>query len=163
MTALPHAVGYMCRRPIEDWERPYLSGLGRSLRDLRIGGDRPVSPALVSSLAEMHRVHLWRIERGLRRTRRSTLDRLAAALTKARPELGAPARIAARLAAEAGPALAPESNYRARVQRRRHRRWRKKWSRGEWRIRGIAHANHTLHSPSHSRPSPPSRKGADHA
>jgi hypothetical protein len=55
-----------------------------------------------------------RIERGLRRTRASTLDRIACALGE--PALGG------ELARLAGPALAPESEYAERITRRRVRR-----------------------------------------
>jgi hypothetical protein len=63
---------------------------------------------------------------GRRRTRRSTLGRICFALAKARPELGDPKRLADELAAAAGPALAPESPYAARIARRRERRFRRR-------------------------------------
>jgi hypothetical protein len=65
------------------------------------------------------------IERGIRRRRRSTLDRIAAALVKVRPGLGTASDLADRLASLAGPALAPESKYRERVEKRRKARWRR--------------------------------------
>ena len=51
---------------------------------------------------------LEKIEQGVRRTRRSTLERIAGALVKARPELGNADELLERLVVAAGPALARE-------------------------------------------------------
>ncbi len=64
------------------------------------------------------------IENGGRRTRRSTLGRVAAALTDANPSLGDEKPLADALAELAGPALAPESPHAERIARRRQRRKR---------------------------------------
>jgi hypothetical protein len=62
------------------------------------------------------------IERAIRRTRRSTLERIVAALVKAKPNLGDPAALLDRLSRLAGIGLAPESKYRERVEKRRRAR-----------------------------------------
>ncbi len=109
------------RRAIEHWESPYLVRLGEELRILRLSaGMSQVELATKAGLGERG---LRRLEHGERRTRASTLTRLAGALTE-----GAPAevtdRVATALMAVAGPTLAPESQYAERVQRRRDRRRR---------------------------------------
>jgi hypothetical protein len=70
---------------------------------------------------------IQRIEAGARRTRRSTLDRIAEAL-------GDP-QLAGVLAELAGPALAPESPYAERIARRRVRRHRRRAAKALWRER----------------------------
>lgn len=140
------AVGDVCRRPIEVHERPFLIRLGQRLKALREEGNAPSSLALVGSLSEMQWRHLWRLERGYRRTRPSTLERIARALCTANPDLGDPVSLAEELVGLAGPALAPESEYKDRIDRRRRRRWRKKWATGEWATRSIAHTNGPLQS-----------------
>jgi hypothetical protein len=62
------------------------------------------------------------IELGTRRTRRSTLRRIAEALVQATPGGSCAATIADALMQAAGTALAPESGFRDRVDRRRKRR-----------------------------------------
>jgi hypothetical protein len=64
------------------------------------------------------------IERGNRRTRRSTLRRIARAIVAANPNGMTEGDLTQELAAAAGKALAPESRFRARVERRRDRRKR---------------------------------------
>jgi hypothetical protein len=66
-----------------------------------------------------------RIEAATRRTRGSTLARVAGALSQAEPSLGSPQAIAARLVGRAGCALAAESPYAERIARRRARRARR--------------------------------------
>lgn len=111
------------QRPIRPEEIPHLEGLGSRLRGLR----RAVgfSQAELARRAELSPWMVRALERGARRTRRSTLERVAQALASA-PQPPAPAPdVAGELVALAGPALAPESPYRARVERRRARRRRK--------------------------------------
>jgi hypothetical protein len=129
-----------CRRPITADEVASLEALGNELRCLRWTVAQLHRPALAVR-AQISVRQIEQIERAIRRTRRSTLERIVAALVKVEPDLGEPAALVARLTELAGIGLAPESEYRERVERRRRRRWRKKWTRGEWRTRGITHAN----------------------
>jgi hypothetical protein len=81
--------------------------------------------------------HISRLERGLRRPRTSTVRRLADALALAspslppfiherpKPEVRQSSFILMELIRAAGPALAPESAYRERIERRRDRKQRK--------------------------------------
>jgi len=110
-----------CRRPINADEVAGLEALGGELRRLRreVAG---ISRARLGVLAEVSSRQLEQIERGIRRTRRSTLERIAAALVKLKPDLGDAADLTERLAELAGPGLAPESIYRARVDKRRKAR-----------------------------------------
>src|SRR5689334_17154271 len=71
----------------------------------------------LANTAELSVSMIGRIEAGTRRTRRSTLERIAAAFDQ--PELGE------ELARLAGPALAPESAYAGRIATRRQRRTEK--------------------------------------
>src|SRR6266576_3057441 len=96
-------------------ERPALRALGRRVAELRRAAG--LSQAGLARCAELHRATVWRIERGERRTRRSTLERIVAAL-------GEPAEVVDDLVAAAGDALAPESQHADRVDRRRARRGR---------------------------------------
>ena len=112
-----------CRRPIEAHEVPHLERLGRLLRELR-----RAAGLSQGRLAKESELSLWMIgvlEMGARRTRWSTLRRVASALVEAKPVLGDDKELTERLAAAAGPALAPESQYADRVERRRARRKRK--------------------------------------
>lgn len=108
------------RRPIRTEEAPHLERLGDRLRELRRkAGFRQ---AELARRAELSPWMLRALERGARRTHRSTLERVAQALASA-PQPPAPASdLADDLMALAGQALAPESPYRARVERRRARR-----------------------------------------
>ncbi len=102
------------RRPIEAHEVVYLHACGARLAELR--RDAGLSQRKLATAAELAPSTVERVEAGTRRTRRSTLDRIAGALN--RPEA------AAELADLAGPALAPESPYAERIARRRERRKR---------------------------------------
>ena len=104
-----------CRRPIQPAETPYLSALGNRLRELR--RDRGLTQAQLAVAADLSRRHVERLEAGTRRTRRSTLSRIAEAL-------GGPS-LENELVTLAGPALAQESDFAERVARRRARRVRK--------------------------------------
>jgi len=111
-----------CRRPIDPAEIPYLEALGDEIRRLR---DRTGIPRRV--LAEAAGSSTWlvmSIEHAIRRTRRSTLERLAWTLVDLNPgiEGGDGSALAERLANLAGPALAPESVFAARMERRRRKR-----------------------------------------
>jgi transcriptional regulator with XRE-family HTH domain len=111
------------RRKIEAWEAPHLEALGAEVRRLR-----KLTTLTVAEFAweiEVCVQHLWRLERGVRRTRRSTLARIAEAVDAEVPELGGTKVILTRLLELTGPALAPESEYAARMDRRRARRRRK--------------------------------------
>jgi transcriptional regulator with XRE-family HTH domain len=113
-----------CRRRIEPAEVPLLHTLGTELRSLRRTAG--LTQRELAEGACLTRSHVERIEAGVRRTRRSTLERMAATLTVAEPD---PEHLADALAELAGPALAPESEYAERVARRRERRERRKRNR----------------------------------
>lgn len=109
------------RRPIEAHERPNLRALGTALREHRVAvGSTQASLAVATGLSERT---IRRIEHAERRTRRSTLDRLAAALCSGDP--GAQEYLLQQFVHLAGPALAPESEFADRVSRRRERRSRR--------------------------------------
>lgn len=113
------------RRPIRAFERPHLARLGRYLSGLRrTAGLTQDELALAAGLT---RVHVSRIETGARRTRRSTLHRIACVLVVDNPELGPVDVLLEDMVALAGPALAEESAYRERVGRRRGPRSDKAW------------------------------------
>ena len=73
-----------------------------------------------------------RVERGVRRTRRSTLCRIAAALAAEDPLLGDADAVVAELTALAESSLAAESDYEERVARRRERRTRRREIQAHW-------------------------------
>jgi transcriptional regulator with XRE-family HTH domain len=114
----------MSWHPIEDAEIPYLEALGLSLQRARCS--RAMTQGELATAAQLSTSTIQRIEAGTRRTRRSTLRRIAEAL-------GDP-QLASALARLAGPALAPESPYAERITRRRERRH------GKARRREQAHA-----------------------
>jgi hypothetical protein len=101
-----------------------MEALGNELRRLRreVAG---LSRARLGVSAEMSSRQIEQIERAIRRTRRSTLERIVAALVKAKPDLGDPAALLERLLSLAGASLAPESQYRERVEKRRKARWKR--------------------------------------
>jgi hypothetical protein len=101
-----------------------LEALGDELRRLRWNVARLHRPALAIR-AEISVRQIEQIERAIRRTRRSTLERIVEALVKVKPDLGEPAALAGRLSRLAGIGLAPESKYRDRVEKRRKARWAK--------------------------------------
>ena len=117
-----------CRRPITPSEVPGLELLGTELRRLRreVAG---LSRVRLGVCAEMSGRQIEQIERGIRRTRRSTLKRIAAALVQVEPELGDVNALVEQLVELAGAGLAPESDYRYRVERRRERRWSRRHTR----------------------------------
>jgi transcriptional regulator with XRE-family HTH domain len=103
-------------RPLTDGERVAAVALGHVLRQLRV--DAGLSARQLGEAAQLGRRQVQRLEAGQRRTRASTLARLARALT--RPPADVP--LALWLVRAAGPALAPESPYAVRVDRRRETR-----------------------------------------
>jgi transcriptional regulator with XRE-family HTH domain len=108
------------RRPIEFWEVPHLERLGAAVRTARLAaGFTRLGLAILAGVSD---VTVYRIEAATRRTRASTLRRIAGALCDAAPMLGDPARVAADFATIVGLGLAPESEYAERVERRRARR-----------------------------------------
>jgi transcriptional regulator with XRE-family HTH domain len=84
-----------------------------------------VTQGELAKAAQLSTSTIQRIEAGTRRTRRSTLHRIAEAL-------GDP-KLASVLADLAGPALAPESPYAERIARRRERRHRRREAKARWR------------------------------
>jgi transcriptional regulator with XRE-family HTH domain len=98
-------------RPIEWHEVQHLHRMGDQLTALRRTAG--LSQRRLADLAGLHRVSVARIEAGQRRTRRSTLARIAMALTATCPELGSPGALVDELARLAGRALAPESAWAA--------------------------------------------------
>jgi transcriptional regulator with XRE-family HTH domain len=102
---------------------PHLERLAAGLRTARLAAGLTQSRLAVQ--AGLNPTTIYRIEAAVRRTRASTLRRVAEALVKAEPRLGDPARVTADLATLAGSGLAPESNYRERIERRRVRRERR--------------------------------------
>jgi transcriptional regulator with XRE-family HTH domain len=109
-------------RPIEDAEIPYLEALGERLKRARCSRD--VTQVELGKAAQLSVSTIQRIEAGTRRTRRSTLERIAEAL-------GDP-QLADVLADLAGPALSPESPYAERIARRRGRRHRRREAKARW-------------------------------
>ncbi len=107
------------RRPILDWERPLLTRLGVRVRTLRQAAG--MTQARLAASAGIAERSLRRIEYGERRTRRSTLRRLAQSIAEQHD--GQHAReLLADLLEAVGPALAPESSYAERIEARRVRR-----------------------------------------
>ncbi|WP_404387831.1 helix-turn-helix domain-containing protein [Humibacillus xanthopallidus] len=111
-----------CRRPIQEWEVPYLKALGQELRALRLeAGITQEALAVSTGLSSRS---LRRLERGERRTRYTTLARLSVRLShSSSPERARD--LLDRLLTIAGPALAPESQYAERLDMRRERRARR--------------------------------------
>ncbi len=118
----PH-VARPCRRPIADAEVQNLQALGAALRAARRSAG--LTQTVVARRALIGERHLRDLETGRRRTRRSTLDRLSAALVSESPAGMAALRILMVLLQAAGSNLAAESPHAARVDRRRARRTRR--------------------------------------
>lgn len=131
MTADPRAVARdraRSRRPITDEEGVFLDALGDGLRQARLA--RGMGLRELAAVAAVNKTTLWRLETGRRRTRASTLRRLAEGLTpwadESAPDEAEIDALTERLVMLAGPALAPESPHADRIARRRERRHRKK-------------------------------------
>ncbi|MBW3646811.1 MAG: helix-turn-helix domain-containing protein [Actinobacteria bacterium] len=125
----------MSRRPILAREVPHLERLGRLLSTTRraLG----LTQKEVALAAAMHWTHLQRIEAGTRRTRRSTLRRIAAVFVLEELRLGPVDDLLEDLVAAAGPALAEESVYAERVARRRRVREERAWNEHRQRRLGL--------------------------
>ncbi len=109
-----------CRRPIDATEVPDLERLAAGLRSIRrAAGLSQLDLAVRVGLAPST---VYRIEAAVRRTRESTLRRMAEVLIAASPRLGSVDTLTADLVRLAGDGLAPESAYRKRIERRRARR-----------------------------------------
>jgi len=104
-------------------EQPDLRRLGEEIRKARIAAG--LSIAECARRARISAPYLWRLEHGERRTRGSTLRRLATALWTADPYDTQRPAILAELLDAAGIALAPESRFQRRVEQRRRQRIRK--------------------------------------
>lgn len=105
------------RRPLTDPERPLLRRMGRRLREIR--EDAGCTRHEVAEETGLNEQSIYRIEVGLRRTRRSTLRVLAGFLAED------PDALTDELVETAGSALADESPYSARIAKRRARRLRR--------------------------------------
>jgi hypothetical protein len=117
---------YPCRRPIQLTEIPALRALGSEVRALRFDGGRlVVGTKRFAQAAQVPQMSLWRIETGVRRTRASTLRRIAKAAARLNPNLGSSNEVLERLLKTGGESIAPESQYQYRVHRPRMRRFRK--------------------------------------
>lgn len=105
------------RRPINEDEGPDLERLGTLLRTLR--NEACLSRRLLGLGSEVGTSHIERLEEGTRRTRLSTLKRIADALADGR-EVDA-TDLYERLVEAAGPAIAPEANplHQPRIDRLR--------------------------------------------
>jgi transcriptional regulator with XRE-family HTH domain len=99
---------------------PHLERLGRLLKGLRKAAG--ITQRDLARSAELSSWMVSQIELGTRRTRRSTLRRIARAIVGADPNVSTEDELTEQLADAAGAALAPESGYQARVDRRRKRR-----------------------------------------
>ncbi|MGE5764121.1 MAG: helix-turn-helix domain-containing protein [Mycobacterium leprae] len=99
----------VCWRPIGEEEKSHLGALGRFLRATR--HDAALTQAALARTAQIGERHVRDLERGTRRTRESTLGRLAAALTPSDAPPGTVDTLTAHMVAIAGPALAPESAF----------------------------------------------------
>jgi transcriptional regulator with XRE-family HTH domain len=126
----------MSRRPILQREVPHLERLGRLIGTTRraLG----LTQKQVALAAALHWTHLQRIELGTRRTRRSTLRRIAAVFVLEAPRLGPVDVLLDDFVQAAGPALAEESAFAERVGRRRTLREDRAWKESrEARTRGL--------------------------
>ncbi|WP_343049425.1 helix-turn-helix domain-containing protein [Nocardioides perillae] len=110
----PASPGDPGRRPLDEEERAAARTLGLLLVALR--QERGLAQGHVAARAGLAARSLRRLERGERRTRVSTLTRIASAIDDSDPGLPG------LLVQVAGAALAPESLYAARVDHRRRRR-----------------------------------------
>lgn len=111
------------RRPITDDEAPYLAALGRELRAVR--NRLGISRGALADAAELSLRHIESLEVGDRRTRRSTLTRIATGIQLIADPDDADSidvdELVERWVTVAGPALAPESVYPDHPSRRRRR------------------------------------------
>ena len=99
---------------------PHLENLGQVLRHHRKASS--LTQAQLGAAAELSVQSISLLELGNRRTRRSTLRRIARAIAGTHPNVSTEDELTEQLVEAAGEALAPESGYRDRVDRRRKRR-----------------------------------------
>jgi transcriptional regulator with XRE-family HTH domain len=118
--------------PLTADEREHLERLGVELRALR--RDRGLTQVELARRSMMHPTSISRHERGQRRVRRTTLQRIAGALVDA----DLVEELVDGWVGLAGPGLAPESDYAERVTRRRERRHRQQMRRVADEMRGTA-------------------------
>lgn len=118
--------------PLTNDEREHLERLGAELRALRC--ERGLTQVELARRSKMHHSSIGRHERGQRRVRRTTLERIAAALV----DEDLAAETVDGWVALAGPGLAQESDYADRVARRRERRHRQDARRTADQIRATA-------------------------
>lgn len=113
-----------CRRPISEEEARALEVFGAALRVARRAAE--LTQMDLGLMAGRGEKAVYRLEAAVRRPRRSTIEDLVAVIVDRVPALGGVERLTNELCALAGVGLAPESEYRERVERRRTRRlgWR---------------------------------------
>jgi transcriptional regulator with XRE-family HTH domain len=109
--------------PPQGQQRVDAFALGHLLRASRQAAG--LTQAVLAKEAQISERHVRRLERGQRRTRRSTLGRLAYAIVNSEPAVGPATRLVEELVVAAGSALADESDHADRVDRRRARRARR--------------------------------------
>lgn len=109
--------------PIRPEETFWLEQLGDYLRTCR--EDAGLTRSELAAAAQLSPGHLGQLEWGVRRTRRSTLTRIALALQGSDVDPDALESWVDLLCDLAGPALAAESTYKERVDQRRERRAKK--------------------------------------
>jgi transcriptional regulator with XRE-family HTH domain len=111
------------RQPIRPDEVPHLEGLGARVRQLRNAAG--LTQGELARLSHLSLFQVWAIEHACRRTRRSTLARIAGAIVSVDPAYTDAEKLTEQLATAAGPALAPESAYAELIAKRRRRRVRR--------------------------------------
>ena len=110
-------------RPFEAWEQPLLEGFSAALRRQRaLAGISQRQLHLGTGLAKRS---IQRLEHANRRTRHSTIRRIALALAEARGAFCLADEIAEELINALGAAAAPESHRMAGIERRRNHRMKK--------------------------------------
>ena len=125
------------RCPINPEEVPFLDSLGALLRHSRESAD--LSRWQLGFAAEISERQVAFIEDGMRRTRASTLKRIAVALT---PDGESAKTLLAKFLKVGGPAIAAESQYADRIARRRARRARRREAETERAFRGQERGEH---------------------
>lgn len=109
--------------PITPEEQPFLDALGRQVYLMRT--EEGLSRAKLGAAAELGEWQIYAIEKGIRRTRRSTLTRLVAVLCDDLDD-EEKLEVLEMLVADAGPALAGESKWAHKQANARARRRRRK-------------------------------------
>lgn len=110
-------------RPFEAWERPLLEAFSEALhRHRTLAGISQRQLHLATGLAEFT---IHRLEHAARRTRHSTIRRIALALAEARGAFCLADEIAEEMIEALGAAAAPESHRMASIERTRNHRVKK--------------------------------------